>query len=79
MAAHITDEHRRAFEALTSGRYENFCHFSCTCDGQPAAAIAALTATSPADDGAQPEYVITPMCVSVTPGMKLVDHDGREA
>ena len=38
-----------------------------------------VTATSPDDDGAQPEYVITPMFVSVTPGMKLVDHDGREA
>ena len=75
----ITAEHRRAFDALTSGRYENFCLFSCTSDGQPAAAIAAVTAPPPAENGADPELVITPMFVSVTPGIKLVDHDGREA
>ena len=35
--------HRRAFEALTSGRYENFCLFSCIANEHPAAAIAAVT------------------------------------
>lgn len=39
---HITDEHRRAFDALTSGQYQNFCLFSCSCNGHPAVAIAAV-------------------------------------
>ena len=25
----ITEDHRRAFEALTSGRFDNFCLVSC--------------------------------------------------
>ncbi|MDE0103042.1 MAG: hypothetical protein OXN89_11740, partial [Bryobacterales bacterium] len=29
----ITAEHRRAFEALTSGRFDNFCLVSCFVDG----------------------------------------------
>ena len=29
----IADEHRRAFNALTSGQCENFCLFSCTANG----------------------------------------------
>ena len=29
----ITVEHRRAFEALISGRYGNFCLFSCEANG----------------------------------------------
>ena len=39
MTTHISAEHHRAFEALTSGRYENFCLFSCLANGQPAAAM----------------------------------------
>ena len=33
MTTNVTDEHRRAFEALTSGRYENFALVSCFCAG----------------------------------------------
>ena len=33
MTTNITDEHRRAFEALTSSRYENFALVSCFCGG----------------------------------------------
>ena len=29
MSTNITEEHRRAFEALTSGDYDNFALFSC--------------------------------------------------
>ena len=43
MTTNITDEHRRAFAALTSGRYENFALVSCFCPGEPAAAIATVT------------------------------------
>lgn len=39
----ITAEHRAAFEALTSGRFDNFALFSCFIGGEPAAAIVALT------------------------------------
>ena len=74
----ITAAHRHAFEALKSGRYDNFCLFSCYCDGQPAAAIAAVTVHPPEDDGGENEYLIEPLFVSVTPGMRLTDHDGRE-
>ena len=38
----ITAEHRAAFEALTSGRFDNFALFSCFVEGEPAAAIRAL-------------------------------------
>ena len=35
----INEEHRRAFEALTSGRFDNFCLVSCSVDGEATAAI----------------------------------------
>ena len=46
----ITEEHHRAFEALTSGKFDNFCLFSCTANDHPAAAIAAVT-VQPSSDG----------------------------
>ena len=79
MSTHITEEHRRAFEALTSGRYENFCLFSCEANGHPAAAIATVAVQPPAGGTGEDEYIITPLFVSVGPGIVLVDHDGREA
>ena len=75
----ITDEHRHAFQALTSGDYDNFALFSCTANGHPAAAIAAVTAQPPSDGTGEDDYIVTPMFVSVGPGITLVDHDGREA
>ena len=79
MSTHTTDEHRRAFEALTSGRYENFCLFSCDANGHPAAAITAVTVEPPPGGTGENEYIITPLFVSVGAGIVLVDHDGREA
>jgi hypothetical protein len=69
MSTNITTDHRRAFEALTSGQYGNFAIFSCFVNGEPAAAIVTVN-----EDG--PGYVITPLFVSVTPRMTLTDHDG---
>ena len=66
----ITKEHRDAFKALTSGDYANFALFSCFVNGEPASAIVAVN--NPDGD----EYQITPIFVSVTPGMKLIDHEG---
>ena len=68
---HITPEHRHAFAALTSGEFTNFALFSCTVDGEPASAIVTVT-----EDGG--EYIVAPLFVSVTEGMRLADHDGRE-
>ena len=79
MTTNITEDHRRAFEALTGGEAGNFCLFSCYCSGRPAAAIAAVTVCSSAQEGGEPEYVISPLFISVTDDMVLTDHDGRQA
>jgi len=68
----ITKKHRQVFNALTSGEYGNFVLFSCFVNGQPATAITAINQSS---DGKN--YDITPLFVSITPGMKLVDHEGK--
>ena len=75
----ITEEHRRAFQALTSGTHENFALFSCFVAGTPAAAIVAVNPCPTREDGGEPEYVISPLFISVTLDMKLTDHDGRES
>jgi hypothetical protein len=67
----ITRKHREVFEALTSGEYINFALFSCFVNGEPASAIVAINKT------ADNEYQITPLFVSVTKEMKVLDHDGK--
>jgi hypothetical protein len=69
MSTNITRDHRAAFEALTSGSYGNFALFSCFLNGEPAVAIVTVN-----EDG--PGYVVTPLFVSVTEDMDLIDHDG---
>ena len=78
-STHITAEHRRAFQALTSGACDNFCLVSCFCNGAPAVAIAAVTVQPAGEDGGDDEYLIAPLFVSVVPDMRVTDHDGREA
>ena len=78
MTANVTDEHRRAIEALTGGRYENFALVSCFCVREPTAAIATVTVHPAGEDGGEDEYLITPLFVPVLPGMRLTCHDGRE-
>ena len=78
MTTNITHEQRRAFEALTSGRYENFALVSCFCTGEPATAITTVTVHPAGEDGGEDEYLIIPFFVSVVPGIRLTDHDGRE-
>ena len=75
----ITAEHRRAFQAFTSGTQDNFCLASCFCDGRPAAAIATVTVHPAGEDGRDDEYLIAPLFVSVVSCMQLTDHDGRAA
>ena len=67
----ISQEHRNSFNALTSGDYANFALFSCFVNGEPASAIVSVNKQG------EDEYQITPLFVSVTPGMKLIDHDGK--
>ncbi|SDF10855.1 hypothetical protein [Rhodospira trueperi] len=74
MSTNITPAHRDAFEALTSGDYDNLALFSCFAKGEPASAIVAIT---PDDDGNT--LNIQPLFVSVTPDMVLTDHDGTTA
>ena len=75
----ITDRHHDAFQALTSGDQDNFALFSCFVGDEPAAAIVAVNVCRPAEEGGEPEYVISPLFVSVVPGMQLTDHARREA
>ena len=75
----ITEEHKRVFEALKSGEYRNFALFSCFVNGEPAVAIAAVLPAPPEAPGDEPGYLIRPLFVSVTPTMRLTDHDGRAA
>jgi len=71
MTTNITQAHREAFEALRDSAFENFALFSCFVDGKPAAAIVAI-------NQAGGDYCITPLFVSVTDEMVLVDHDGQQ-
>ena len=76
MTTNITEDHRRAFEALTGAEAGNFCLFSCFLSDRPAAAIVALTVCLPAEEGGEPEYVISPLLMPVGPGITFLDHDG---
>ena len=75
----ITEDHRRAFEALTSSQFDNFCLVSCFVDGEPTAAIAAVNLSPLAEDSGQPEVLIRPLFVCPTAAITLTDHEGREA
>ncbi len=79
MTTNITEDHRRAFEALTGGKAGNFCLFRCYCSGRPATAIAAVTVCPHAEECDEPEYVISPLFIAITDDMVLTDHDGRQA
>ena len=75
MTTNITEEHHRAFEALTRGEASNLYLFSCFLSSRPAA----VTVSPPSEEGDQPEYVISPLFISITDDMVLTDHDGRQA
>ena len=79
MITNITEKHRCAFQALTSGDYGNFAPFSVLVDGEPGAAIVAVDESPPTGEGGEPEFEIRPLFVSLTPGMTVTDHDGRAA
>lgn len=59
------------FDALVSGKHNNFALFSCFLDGKPTSAICAINLDPNTD-----EIVIKPLFVAVTDDMNLTDHDG---
>ena len=72
----ISEERRRAFEALTSGSYENLALFSCFVNNEPASATVSI---QPPGANGEDEYVIRPLFVSVTAAMNLTGHEGCAA
>ena len=68
----ITPEVKANFDALASGKFNNFCLFSCFVNDEPTAAICAVTRDK---DG---HFEVNPLFVAVTPNMKLTDHDNHE-
>ena len=72
MASNITERHREAFNALMSGKYDNFVLMSCYVNCDPAAAICAIR---PSEDG---RFEVAPLFVSLTANMCLTDHEGVE-
>ena len=75
MSTNIRPEHVSAFEALTSGQFQNFALFSCFLDGEPVAAIVAITPLEREGE----DYQVMPLFVSVTDAMVLTDHGGTSA
>ena len=71
MSTNIRPEHISAFEALTSGKFDNLALFSCFVNGTPTSAIVAIK--SPLSEG--DDYEVTPLFVFVTDDMVLTDHD----
>lgn len=72
-STNITDRIREHFDAITSGEYNNIALVSCFINGEPGAAICTV------NTGDGEGYVITPLFVSVTPGMQIINHDGEAA
>ena len=60
---HDHQHHGRAPPLLTGRRNENF---------------ATVTVHPAGEDDGEDEYLITPLFVSIVPGIRLADHDGRE-
>lgn len=79
MSTNITPHHRRNFQALTSGEYRNFALFSSFIDGSPGAAIVAVNRCPWIEEGAEPDYMVRPLVVSVPSTMMITDHDGPKA
>lgn len=74
LSTNITPAHRDAFNAMLSGKYDNFALFSCFVNGEPTSAITVVTVNPDTD-----EQILTPLVVFITDGMVLEDHDGRKA
>lgn len=67
----ITKDVKEHFDALSSGRFNNFALFSCFLNGKPTSAICVITLDEDTD-----EVIVQPLFVAVTEDMVLTDHDG---
>ena len=76
MSTRIAEEHRRAFETLACGDYNNFALFACRND-QPAAAIVAANGCGSAEETGERAFHIKPPFVSIADGLVPADHEGR--
>ena len=76
MSTRITGEHRRAFETLACGDYDNFALFACR-NVQPAAAIVAADGCRSAEDAGERAFHAKPPFVSIADGLVPADHEGR--
>ena len=73
----ITEGHRSAFKAHTSGHHDNFILFTCFLNGRPADAIIAVTAHQPDGKDGETDFHIKPPFVSLVSGNVLTDNDGH--
>jgi hypothetical protein len=64
----IVPWHRKSFSSLANGR-GHFALFSCYVNGEPTAAIVAISRDIKG-------FVVQPMFVAVTPSMTIIDHNG---
>lgn len=73
-ATNITEEHKQWLDYIQHSRPADMtvCLFSCFLNGEPTAAVCMVNRVGG-------EVEIRPMFVAVTPGMKLVDHDGTDS
>ena len=72
MTTNITERHKKSFESLISGEFNNFILMSCFLDGKPAVAICSAVENL---DGSTELY---PLFIAHEDWMKLTDHDGIE-
>jgi hypothetical protein len=69
MATNITEEHQAMFAGVREA--DNIALFSCFINDEPGCAIVSVNREGDL-------FEITPLFVSVTPSMKLVDHEGAK-
>jgi hypothetical protein len=68
----ITLGHVRAFQAVTSGLYDNITLWSCRINGEPGVAIVMV------DEPAPNKLAVMPLFVAITPGMEIAFEGARE-
>lgn len=80
MPTHISEAHRRAFEALTGSRQNhNLALVSRLVPDEPTAAIVAFHPCATTRPGGEPECEIRPLSMNLSPRMTIVDRVGGEA
>ena len=71
--SHITPGHVRAFQAITSGLYDNVTLWSCRINGEPGVAIVMV------DHVGEGKIAIMPLFVAITESMEIAFEGVRDA